>query len=50
MHFPDLRHYKKIEYVAVEYPPTIGIMADIREMEMEIATEMEELERLLTLQ
>ena len=46
----SINKYKKVEYVAVEYPPTIEIMADIRELEMEIATEMEELERLLTLQ
>ena len=45
----SINKYKKVEYVAVEYPPTIEIMADIRELEMEIATEMEELERLLKL-
>ena len=41
--------FMEFEYILVEYPPTIEIMADIRELEMEIATEMEELEKLLKL-
>ena len=45
----SINKYKEIEYVAVEYPPTIEIMANIREIEMEIGAEMEELERLLNL-
>jgi type I restriction enzyme M protein len=45
----SINKYKKVEYVAVEYPPTSEIMAKIREIEMEISTEMEELERLLGL-
>ena len=36
-------------YVAVEYPPTSEIMTNIREIEMEIGKEMDELERLLNL-
>ena len=37
----------QVVYVAVEYPPTSEIMANIREIEMEIGKEMDELERLL---
>ena len=40
---------KKTEYVAIEYPPTSQIMADIRELEMQIGEEMEKLESLLGL-
>jgi len=43
----SINKYKEIEYVAVEYPPTSEIMANIREIEMEIGKEMDELERLL---
>ena len=35
------------EYVAVKYPPTCEIMAEIRELERQIAIEMDELEKLL---
>ena len=45
----SINKYKEIEYVKVEYPPTSEIMANIREMEMEIGKEMDELERLLNL-
>ena len=45
----SINKYKKIEYVAVEYPPTEEIMADLRELEMNISEEMDELERLLGL-
>ena len=45
----SINKYKKIEYVAVEYPPTEEIMADLREIEMKIGEEMDELERLLGL-
>lgn len=45
----SINKYKEIEYVPVEYPPTEEIMADIRELEMEIGSELEELERLLNL-
>lgn len=43
----SINKYKEIEYIAVEYPPTSEIMANIREIEMEIGKEMDELERLL---
>ena len=45
----SINKYKEVEYTAVEYPPTFEIMADIRELEMEIGKEMEELEKLLNL-
>ncbi len=45
----SINKYKEVEYQKVEYPPTSEIMTNIREIEMEIATEMEELERLLNL-
>ena len=45
----SINKYKEVEYVAVEYPPTEEIMANIRELEMEIGTEMDELEKLLGL-
>lgn len=45
----SINKYKEVEYVAVEYPPTSEIMADIREIELEIGKEMEELENLLNL-
>ncbi len=38
---------KEVEYVAVEYPPTSEIMANIREIEKQISQEMDELEKLL---
>ena len=43
----SINKYKEVEYVAVEYPPTSEIMANIREIEMEIGKEMDELEELL---
>ena len=43
----SINKYKEVEYVAVEYPPTTEIMADIRKIETEISAEMEELEKLL---
>jgi len=43
----SINKYKKVEYVAVEYPPTEEIMANIREIEKQIAIEMDELEKLL---
>ena len=45
----SINKYKEVEYVPVEYPPTSEIMANIREIEIEIGNEMEELERLLNL-
>lgn len=43
----SINKYKEVEYQKVEYPPTSEIMANIRELEMEIGKEMDELERLL---
>ena len=45
----SINKYKEIEYVPVEYPPTSEIMANIREIEIEIGKEMDELERMLNL-
>ena len=45
----SINKYKEVEYVSVEYPPTSEIMANIREIELEIGKEMEELENLLNL-
>ena len=45
----SINKYKQIEYTPVEYPPTSEIMANIREIEMEIGKEMDELEKLLNL-
>ena len=43
----SINKYKEVEYVAVEYPPTLEIMANIREIEKQISREMDELEKLL---
>ena len=43
----SINKYKEVEYVPVEYPPTSEIMANIREIEKQIAVEMGELEKLL---
>ena len=43
----SINKYKEVEYVAVEYPPTSEIMANIRAIEEEIRKEMDELEKLL---
>ena len=45
----SINKYKQTEYVPVEYPPTEEIMVDLREIEMKIGEEMDELERLLGL-
>ena len=45
----SINKYREVEYVAVEYPPTSEIMANIREIEKQISQEMDELEKLLTL-
>ena len=45
----SINKYKEIEYVPVEYPSTSEIIANIREIEMEIGKEMDELEKLLNL-
>ena len=43
----SINKYKEVEYVAVEYPPTSEIMANIREIEKQISKEMDDLEKLL---
>jgi type I restriction enzyme M protein len=43
----SINKYKEVEYVAVEYPPTSEILAEIRSLEASIKTEMDELERML---
>lgn len=43
----SINKYKKTEYVPVEYPPTSEIMAELRDLEKEIGTAMDELEKLL---
>ncbi|MBQ4650769.1 MAG: SAM-dependent DNA methyltransferase [Firmicutes bacterium] len=43
----SINKYKKTEYVAVEYPPTSEILANIKALEAEIARELAELEGLL---
>ena len=45
----SINKYKKVEYVAIEYPSTQEIMADLRELEMKIGEEMAALEELLRL-
>lgn len=45
----SINKYKKVEYVPVEYPSTLEIMTDIRELEIKIGKEMDELEKLLKL-
>jgi len=45
----SINKYKEVEYQKVEYPPTSEIMANIRELELEIGKEMDELEKLLQL-
>ena len=45
----SINKYKEIEYVPVEYPSTLEIMTNIREIEMKIGKEMDELEKLLEL-
>lgn len=43
----SINKYKEIEYVPVKYPPTEEIMAEIDNIEKEIAAEMNELKKLL---
>ncbi len=45
----SINKYKEVEYAPIEYPSTLEIMTDIRELEMKIAQEMDELEKLLQL-
>ena len=43
----SINKYKKTEYKSVEYPPTSEIMAQLRKLEKEIGTAMDELEGML---
>ncbi len=43
----SINKYKKVEYVPVEYPPTKEILAELRELEKEIAAGLVELEEML---
>ncbi|MBE5903288.1 MAG: SAM-dependent DNA methyltransferase [Pseudobutyrivibrio sp.] len=43
----SINKYKEVVYQKVEYPPTSEIMANIRELELEIGKELDELEQLL---
>lgn len=43
----SINKYKEVEYVPVEYPSTQEIMAELRELEMEITAGLAELEELL---
>ena len=45
----SINKYKKTEYVAVEYPPTSEIMAEIENLNQEIETELGELKKMLNL-
>ncbi len=45
----SINKYKKVEYKAVEYPPTIEIMTDLHELEMKVGEEITALEELLGL-
>ena len=45
----SINKYKKTEYKPVEYPPTSEVMAQLRELEVEIGEEMSKLEELLGL-
>lgn len=43
----SINKYKKTEYIAVEYPSSQEIMADLRKLEKQISEAMDELEKLL---
>ena len=43
----SINKYKRTEYIAVEYPPTKEIMANIKELEEQIRIEFSELEKML---
>ena len=43
----SINKYKEVEYQKVEYPPTSEIMAELRDLEKQIASDMDELEKLL---
>ena len=43
----SINKYKKIEYVAVEYPPTEEILAELESLNEQVATEVAELKEML---
>lgn len=43
----SINKYKKVEYVPVEYPPTQEILAELQELEKQIAAGLTELEGML---
>lgn len=43
----SINKYKKVEYVPVEYPPTSEILAELKELQVEIAKGLKELEGML---
>lgn len=43
----SINKYKKVEYIPVEYPSTMEIMAELHELEMEISAGLAELEEML---
>jgi type I restriction enzyme M protein len=43
----SINKYKKVEYKPVEYPPTSEILSNIRAMEKEIDSDLDELETML---
>ena len=45
----SINKYKKTEYVAVEYPPTEEILAEIEELNRQVEQETAELRKLLGL-
>ena len=44
----SINKYKKVEYIPVEYPPTSEILADLKQLETEIAKGLTELEGMLS--
>lgn len=46
----SINKYKKTEYKPVEYPSTQEIMADLRDLEQQITTAMDELEKMLNME
>ena len=43
----SINKYKEVEYVPIEYPSTQEIMANLHELEMEIAKNLAELDEML---
>ena len=42
-----INKYKKVEYIAEEYPTPLEIMTDLNELEMQITAGLSELEEML---